>query len=257
MGRHCEVRLPYFPFFSSSFTDDEDIVYLRRTYGPVGILTYINLRCRVYLNGYYAEYKDIDTLCASIAEQITSVQIARTAKTVKTVINDLISRGTLNEALFAEKHIITSVTWQAEYFRTAAKMKRKIEIGAYCLIPEAVGALDDAPKIPISSEEKLISSEEKPISSEEKQLNINSKYNTTTTFIFNNSDKNENVEKSVEKSVDKPSLGDVSQYMYDIGVGNVEREAPRFVNYNDVRGWVCLPDWQAAVRRWIDLKGGS
>ena len=253
MGRHCEVRLPYFPFFSSSFTDDEDIVYLRRTHGPVGILTYINLRCRVYLNGYYAEYKDIDTLCASIAEQITSVQIARTAKTVKTVINDLIGRGTLNEALFTEKHIITSETWQEEYFRIAAKMKRKTDVGAYCLIPEVVGALDDAPKIPISSEEK-------PISSEEKQQNIKYKNNTTTTtFIFLNDrdQKSKNVENSVGKAVDKPSLGDVSQYMYDIGVGNVEREAPRFVNYNDVRGWVCLPDWQAAVRRWIDLKGGS
>jgi hypothetical protein len=54
-----------------------------------------------------------------------------------------------------------------------------------------------------------------------------------------------------EEKGDPPTLLEVSQYMKtEFDMINTAAEAEKFIAWNAVRGWVCLPNWQAAADLW-------
>ena len=168
MGRKPKVGLDYFPLYHDFFTNKKTQA-LRRAHSHVGILTYLNILCRVYDNGYYYRFDDFEELCMDIAEEIANEQLRRTATGVAETINYLVGRGILDEGLF-KRGVISGVALQEQYVTSSYKAKRKIEMDVYCLLPkseEAAGVGGSTPENPISSEEMPISSEEMPISSEE------------------------------------------------------------------------------------------
>jgi hypothetical protein len=245
MPRPKKKGFEYFPLDTDLFSNRK-VKNLRRAHGAVGILTYINLMCKVYKKGYFFEFNDIDELCNDIAEEITNTQVERTARAVAETINYLVGRGILSEGLF-ERGIISGEALQEQYVISAYKAKRKIEMDEHCL----VDVLAVVRKIRVSSEETTLNSEEMTVNSEfgtQSKVKYN---NTTTTFIFSAREREENVEKSVEK----PSFDIILQYMYDIGAGNPEDETRKFMDYNDVKKWKCMPEWKAACRLWVAREG--
>ncbi len=168
MGRKLKKGLDYFPLYHDFFTNKKTQA-LRRAHSHVGILTYLNILCRVYDNGYYYRFDDFDELCMDIAEEIANEQLRRTATGVAETINYLVGRGILDEGLF-KQGVISGVALQEQYVMSSYKAKRKIEMGVYCLLQKSEEAADvggSIPKNEISSEEMPIYSEEMPISSEE------------------------------------------------------------------------------------------
>lgn len=244
MPRPKKRGFGYFPLDTDFFTNHK-IKNLRRAHGAIGILTYINLMCKVYTKGYYFEFSDFDELCHDLAEEITTTQVERTARSVAETINYLVERGTLDEELF-KRGVISGRAMQEQYVISAQKAKRKIDMDEHCL----VDVLSIVRKNKVSSEETTINSEETAINSEDgTQSKVKySNYNYTT-FNFSahaREDKEENL---------PPSKEEVLSLMYDIGADEPEKEAVKFINYNEMLKWKCLPEWRAAVRRWLDLKG--
>ena len=160
MARPIKTGLDYFPLVCDIFTNKK-IKALRRAHGQIGILTYINLLCRIYSNGYYYRFDDLEDLSMDIAEEIASEQISRVATRVTETINYLVKRGTLDEALF-EQGIISGEAMQEQYVQAAYKAKRKINLDVHCLVD--VG--DCIRKIKVSSEITAVNSEEIGDSSE-------------------------------------------------------------------------------------------
>ena len=161
MGRKPKVGLDYFPLYHDFFTNKKTQA-LRRAHSHVGILTYLNILCRVYDNGYYYRFDDFDELCMDIAEEIANEQLRRTATGVAETINYLVGRGILDEGLF-KRGVISGVALQEQYVTSSYKAKRKIEMDVYCLLPKSEEAADVGGSTP----ENIISSEEMPIYSEE------------------------------------------------------------------------------------------
>ena len=58
MPRPKKRGFMYFPLDTDFFLD-ENVKLLRRSYGSAGVLTYINLMCKIYRNGYYYCFDDI------------------------------------------------------------------------------------------------------------------------------------------------------------------------------------------------------
>ena len=154
MGRKVKIGLDYFPLYHDFFTSKK-IKALRRAQGHIGILTYLNLLCRVYDNGYYYKFDDIEELSMDIAEEIANEQLRRTATSVTETINYLVKQGILDEGLF-EQNVISGEAMQEQYVISSYKAKRKIVMDVYLLIDVS----ESIEKIGISSEETGISSEE-------------------------------------------------------------------------------------------------
>ena len=65
------------------------------------------------------------------------------------------------------------------------------------------------------------------------------------------------MEKPVEKEciAEPPTVRDAYFYfkhISDLSGNECYIEAEKFIDYNLLRKWKCLPDWQAAARRWIE-----
>lgn len=197
MGRDLKVGFGYFPLDTDIFSNNKKIKALRRAHGSIGLLTYLSIICKIYYNGYYFKFDDLEELAMDIAEEISSEQFKRVSARVIETINYLVERGMLDEALF-KQGIISGIAMQEQYVRSAYTAKRKIVMDVHCLVD--VG--DCIRKIRKSSEEKGISSEEKQISSEE---STQSKRESKKEIKNNNSllslsyarakERNENVQK--------------------------------------------------------------
>ena len=59
MARPVKQGFVYFPF-DTSFFQNKKINTLRREFGSLGILTYINILCRVYDQGYAYRFTSVD-----------------------------------------------------------------------------------------------------------------------------------------------------------------------------------------------------
>jgi hypothetical protein len=168
MGRKVKKGLDYFPLYHDFFTSKK-IKALRRAHGSVGILTYLNLLCKVYDRGYFYRFDGIDELAMDIAEEIANAQLRATATGVTETINYLVGQGILDEGLF-KRGIISGVALQEQYVISSYKAKRKIEMDVFCLLQkneEGVYVSGSTPEKNISSEEMPISTEEIPIYTEE------------------------------------------------------------------------------------------
>jgi len=243
MGRNIKQGFSYFPLYTDFFTNKK-IKNLRRAHGSIGVLTYLNLLSRVYKNGYYYKFDDLEELSMDIAEEIANAQLRATATSVTETINYLVGRGILAEGLF-KQGIISGVALQEQYVIMAYKAKRKIEMGVHCL----VDVLQVIEKNKENSEEMPIYSEEMPIYSEfgtqskSKSKNKENKNKAiallqqTTTSVGDGVPADLNVMEYFSERLPEESAG---------------TEAYRFKQYNESRSWDCLPDWKGAADRWIN-----
>lgn len=247
MGRNIKQGFGYFPLYTDFFTNKK-IKNLRRAHGSIGVLTYLNLLSRVYKNGYYYKFDDLEELSMDIAEEIANVQLRATATSVTETINYLVGRGILAEGLF-KQGIISGVALQEQYVIMAYKAKRKIDMGVHCL----VDVLQVIEKYRENSEENPIYSEEIPIYSEfgtqskvkKNKTNKREDISTTTTTYSSLS-----IARTRE---DAPTDLETLQYFAKrIGEEAAGTEAYRFIQYNDSRGWTCLPQWELAAEHWIE-----
>lgn len=251
MPRPKKTGFAYFSLDTDYFSNKKTKA-LRRAHGTIGILTYINLLCKVYATkGYYYEFNDIDELSHDIAEEITNVQIERTATCVTETINYLVGRGILNEGLF-KQGIISGEALQEQYVISAYKAKRKIEMDVYCL----VDVLEIVRKIRVSSEETPISSEETPVISEEStQSKVNKNKDITTTTTTDYSSLSLSAHAREEENGSEPSFIEVYNcFTEENGMPHDQEtmdEVRAFRTYNKSRGWDCMPQWRNAVELWI------
>lgn len=162
MARTPKAGLDYFPL-DVDFLQDTNIRKLRRLHGPLGLVVYINLLCRVYKSGYYIKFDDIEELAFDIAEEITSDKMSRDSSKIAQVILDIGILGLVDKA-YLEKGVITSDSIKRQYIEVLKKSKRKV--------PENKDyKSDEKPNnseiISLNMEENNIHTEEKPITSEE------------------------------------------------------------------------------------------
>lgn len=189
MGRKVKKGLDYFPLYHDFFTSKK-IKALRRAHGSVGILTYLNILCKVYDRGYFYRFDNIDELAMDIAEEIANAQLRATATGVTETINYLVGQGILDEGLF-KRGIISGVALQEQYVISSYKAKRKIEMDVFCLLQkneEGAYVSGSMPEKNISSEEIPISTEEIPISTEEstqRERKEESKIKDFSSFLSN------------------------------------------------------------------------
>lgn len=235
MPRPCKTGLDYFPLDVDFFTNKK-IKNLRRAHGSTGVLTYLNLLCRVYKNGYYYKFDDLEELSMDIAEEIACTQLRATATSVTETINYLVGRGILAEGLF-KRGIISGVALQEQYVLSAYKAKRNIKMDVHCLVDVDLVIA----KNKVNSEETIVNSEETPIISEigtqsKSKVNEN-KINCLTTT-------------TTTARADIPSDLDILSVFEGMRCPNAEKEAYRFRVYNESRNWDCLPNWENAARVW-------
>ena len=242
MGRNQKEAFDFFPLYTDFF-DNDKIKKLRRAYGTVGVLTYINILCRIYGgNGYYFKFRSIDDLVADITEQIVGPQERPhvVSSRVLGTIRYLIEQGELCEA-FLEESVITGRAMQEQYADMSAKAKRLAKIGIYSLI-------DACLVVP----ENSISSEEMPISSEE--IAVNSEETMQSKVKESKNKQHTPIQRERAREGEIPMFVQIAKFIREnseFGSNRVVYEADRFILYNEKRGWDCLPDWQAACLAWI------
>ena len=258
MARPIKQGLDYFPI-DVSFFHNKKTKNLRRAKGAIGVLTYINLMCRIYESGYYYRFDDLEELSMDIAEEITHEQLRSTSARVTETINYLVGRGALDEGLF-KQGIISGVALQEQYAISAYKAKRKIEMDVHCL----VDVNEVIAKNRFNSEETAVNTEETQVNAEEStQSKSKSKskgkvneskdkpnglsQTTTTTSTLS-------IARTREKT--PPSDMSIAEYFYKrLSEESAGTEAYRFKKYNETRGWDCLPQWELAAERWIENIG--
>lgn len=245
MGRNIKQGFDYFPLYTDFFSNKK-IKNLRRAHGSIGILTYLNLLNRVYKNGYYYKFDDLEELSMDIAEEIANVQLRATATSVTETINYLVGRGILAEGLF-KRGIISGVALQEQYVIMAYKAKRKIDMGVHCL----VDVLQVIAKIKDNSEEMPIYSEEMPIYSEfGTQSKVNNSIDKPKGLSTTTTKSSISIARTREEIPTDMEIADYFSLRLD--EENAGEEGFKFKRYNEERGWDCLPHWKNAADRWIE-----
>lgn len=164
MARPYKVGLGYFPL-DTDFFHNPKIKALRREYGAVGVLTYLNILCRAYSEGgYWFKVPDIDYLAHDIAEEISNTHIQRVASCVRETISYLIDHGSLDKGLI-ERGVGSGIAIQEQYVMSAYKAKRHIDLGVYSLVDPLVVIAQNK----VITEETRVISEETRVISEEMQ----------------------------------------------------------------------------------------
>lgn len=137
MARPIKVGLSYFPLDTTFFQNDK-VKNLRRKHGAIGVLTYLNILCKVYgKDGYYFKIPggDKESFYIGIAEEIASGndQIRQVTSRVRESIRHLLEQGMLDRDLF-EKDVITGISLQEQYILSAMRARQKIKMDANCLV---------------------------------------------------------------------------------------------------------------------------
>lgn len=242
MGRNQKEAFDFFPLYCDFFENDK-IKKLRRAHGAVGVLTYINILCRIYGgNGYYFKISSLDDLAEDIAEQIVgkSERPQHVSSRVRGAIRYLIEQDILDRG-FLEQSVITGRTMQMQYAEMSAKAKRLAKIGIYGLID-----------VGLVVQENDISSEETGISSEE--ITIDSEETTQSKVKYSNNIQHTPILRGRAREGEIPQFLQVARFMRensDLLMKAASNEAERFIIFNEKRGWDCLPDWESACLSWI------
>lgn len=280
MGRDIKIGLDYFPVYHDFF-QNKKMKALRRAHGPIGLLTYLNILCRVYDNGYYYRFDSLEELAQDIAEEIASEQLRKVAAQVTESIHYLVEHQILAEEFF-KQDVLTGITMQEQYIKSMYKMKRKIKMDTYLLV-DVLAVLE---KIKENSEEIGFSSEEIGFSSEKstqskskskskKKPKIKTETTTTTTTESAHAQgRNSDTAYGLQPDAESDAFVVAENHMKVWGVMryfdenypqftegvlnetyNALTEAQKFVAYNAKRGWDCLPNWKAAADLWVARLG--
>lgn len=256
MGRPQKEGFGYFPF-DTDFFHNPKIEELASDHGPIGLIAFINIMCRVYATGYYCKIKDIESFSRQVAKDIMSDkdQIRYIASKVSEAIHYMLELNLIDRGLF-EMNVISSKSMQEQFLESVKKAKRNTKIGSYNL----VGANVSTPKNGVSSEKTGVNSEETGVNSEKgTQSKVKENNITTTTTVPACGEREETVE-TVENSAETsgrqeepPQWANVYLYMLsytDIDNAECKAEAEAFIAWNGLHGWSCLPNWKAAVDLW-------
>ncbi len=154
MPRPLKQGLDYFPLDTDFFTNKKT-KRLRRAHDTIGILTYLNLLSRVYREGYFYRFDDLEEFSMDIAEEIANKQLRSVAAGVAETINYLVGRGILDQGLF-EQGVISGVALQEQYVISTYKRKRKIKMDVHLLV-DVDKVISEYKK---NSEETAVNSEE-------------------------------------------------------------------------------------------------
>ena len=235
MGRHQKDGFGYFPLDTNFFYASEKIEALASANGSIGLITCINIFCRVYASGYYYKFTSIESLARSIAKDIMSErdQLKHITSEVTKSLHCMVETGLIDRDLF-KMNIISGRSMQEQFADMVRKAKRNTVIDSYNLVG-----------VNVVTPEKVISSEEMGISSEEgTQSKVKkNKYTTTTTVPACT---------SARKAVENPPLAsEVFMYFKEMVVDGASYESAAFYAYNAKRGWDCLPDWKLAADLWV------
>ena len=231
MGRHQKDGFGYFPLDTNFFYASEKIEALASANGAIGLITCINIFCRVYASGYYYKFTSIESLARSIAKDIMSErdQLKHITSEVTKSLHCMVETGLIDRDLF-EMNIISGRSMQEQFADMVRKAKRNTVIDSYNL----VGVNVVTPENGISSEEGTQSKVKK------------NKYTTTTTVPARAC-----ARKAVETVENPPMMSEVFMYFNDMGVDGASSESAAFYAYNAKRGWDCLPDWKLAADLWV------
>ena len=237
MGRHQKDGFGYFPLDTNFFYASEKIEALASANGAIGLITCINIFCRVYASGYYYKFTSIESLARSIAKDIMSErdQLKHITSEVTKSLHCMVETGLIDRDLF-EMNIISGRSMQEQFADMVRKAKRNTVIDSYNL----VGVNVVTPENGISSEEMGISSEEGTQSKVKKN-----KYTTTTTVPARAC-----ARKAVETVENPPMMSEVFMYFNEMDIDQASSESAAFYAYNAKRGWDCLPNWKAAADLW-------
>ena len=245
MGRPQKEGFGYFPLDTNFFYASEKIESLVSAHGAVGLITYINVLCRVYAAGYYLEISDVGSFSRSIAKDIMSDrdQLRHIAAKVSETLHYMAEIDLIDRGLF-EMNVISGRSIQEQFAESVRKAKRNTKIDSYNL----VGVNVVTPENGISSEETVVSSEENAVNSEEgTQSKVKkNKYTTTTTVPAR-----VGARVPVEAVENPPKMSEGFMYFKESDVDGASNESAAFYAYNAKRGWDCLPDWELAADLWV------
>ena len=239
MGRDVKVGLDYFPIYHDFF-QNKKMKALRRAHGQNGLLTYLNILCRVYDNGYYYRFDSLEELSQDIAEDIAKEQLRKVAACVTETIHYLVEHQILDEELF-KQNVISGVAMQEQYIKSAYRAKRKIKMDTFLLVDVLV-VLDqikkNAEEIGFSSEEKTISTEKSTQSKSKNKKEIN---NTLSKGAY----------AYTCEGFTPPTLAEVSAY---ISEQKLTVDAQLWYSFYSSNGWTVggspMYDWRASLRSW-------
>lgn len=220
MARPTKQGFDYFPL-DVGFFRNKKINALRRAFGSLGILTYVNLLCRVYEQGFAYRFESVNSLAEDIAEDVGNGQLKRTTTQIAEIINYLVRYQMLDERLF-QQNLISSVQIQEQYTEMAVVAKRKcVDIPAPLKAHGFGGAGESIPTEGVSSEKTPINSELTTVNSE---------------FMPQSKVKKSKVKQSI--LYDAPEGAEQKNALYsfplDRGVFDISQE--------DIDGWACLYD---------------
>lgn len=240
MARPYKAGLDYFPLDVDFFTNKK-IKNLRRAHGTIGVLTYLNLLCRVYSNGYYYRFDDIEELSMDIAEEIANAQLRSVSTSVTETINYLVGRGILSQELF-ERGIISGEALQEQYVLSAYKAKRQLKMDVHCLVD-----------VNVVIQKSKVNSEEIGVNSEETKVNAENGTQSKINKINNNNSLSLSACTRVE-----PTIVEAIRYFEQIGLKKTDafKEAQKFIEFNASRSWDCLKKgtWEQTADCWLARK---
>lgn len=240
MARPYKAGLDYFPLDTDFFTNKK-IKNLRRAHGTIGVLTYLNLLCRVYSNGYYYRFDDIEELSMDIAEEIANAQLRSVSTSVTETINYLVGRGILSQELF-ERGIISGEALQEQYVLSAYKAKRQLKMDVHCLVD-----------VNVVIQKSKVNSEEIGVNSEETKVNAENGTQSKVNKINNNNSLSLSAGARVE-----PTIVDAARYFEQSGLKKTDalKEAQKFIEFNASRSWDCLKKgtWKQTAENWLARK---
>ena len=240
MARPYKAGLDYFPLDVDFFTNKK-IKNLRRAHGTIGVLTYLNILCRVYSNGYYYRFDDIEELSMDIAEEIANAQLRSVSTSVTETINYLVGRGILSQELF-ERGIISGEALQEQYVLSAYKAKRQLKMDVHCLVD-----------VNVVIQKSKVNSEEIGVNSEETKVNAENGTQSKVNKINNNNSLSLSAGTRVE-----PTMVEATRYFEQSGLKKTDalKEAQKFIEFNASRSWDCLKKgtWEQKAENWLDRK---
>ena len=241
MARPYKAGLDYFPLDVDFFTNNKKIKNLRRAHGTIGVLTYLNLLCKVYSNGYYYRFDDIEELSMDIAEEIANAQLRSVSTSVTETINYLVGRGILSQELF-ERGIISGEALQEQYVLSAYKAKRQLKMDVHCLVD-----------VNVVIQKRKVNSEEIGVNSEETKINAEIGTQSKVNKINNNNSLYLSACARVE-----PTIVDIARYFEQSGLKKTDalKEAQKFIEFNASRSWDCLKKgtWEQTAKSWLARK---
>lgn len=115
MARPTKQGLDYFPL-DVDIDQDDKVLLVEALHGIQGFGMLIKLLMRIYKEGYYYKWTEIEQI-------LFSKRVNVDINVVKEVVNDCIKYGVFDNNLFEQHHILTSKGIQKRYFEASTRRK--------------------------------------------------------------------------------------------------------------------------------------